>query len=152
MLLFIIYYLLFINKYFFLLFITYYSIIHYLLLFILKLFIIYYLFFHYSLFIYCLLSTIILFYLNFFQNLFYFIFFLIFSMYNHYFQPPLQRQGNIEVVTKLPYADNVPAEQTYWVFSIGALTCLLLLRIFLYAFSRSASPIPNFPLKETSIT
>jgi hypothetical protein len=39
----------------------------------------------------------------------------------------------------LPLADNAPAGWSYWVLSIDILTCILLLRIFKYAFSESTS-------------
>ena len=70
------------------------------------------------------------------------------GVYRLWFQRPSSRA--MEILRQLQHfiADNIPAGQPYWVFSIGALICILLLRIFLLIFFyQSDSSIPNFLLK-----
>jgi len=83
---------------------------------------------------------------------FFILFYFISGGYRPYFQPP-QGYGNIEVVMSQHFSMLSPMRILSLLdgltecSALALLTCILFLRIFKYAFSWTASPVPNFSLK-----
>jgi len=105
----------------------------------------------FKLFIIAVLTNDTFFFFFFFFFFFYFIFFIS-GGYRPYFQPP-QGYGNIEVVMSQHFSMLSPMRILSLLdgltecSALALLTCILFLRIFKYAFSWTASPVPNFSLK-----